>query len=518
MPSSSLDSLSSPSPSPSPPPAGRTGAPGPGPSALRQAATASGPSGDSGSELSELTEDDEPGGARVGGAKKRRGGGAKKRGAGLIPPPPWGWAIKRGAHPGDAAGPAQDADDAEDIVMDQPFARAERRRAPTSRGVPGRGPDDGDEDDEDAFTDDEGEDEVDDLALPTLPARPVAYPPPGAGEEEDEEDDDVATDEEDLEDEELDEEDDSLVPIAVSVSKTTEGYEDEEDDDDEMAGAVTLGDVTVSGLVASPGVPSALGALAVAATEILDAEGAAVSLLSAPLPPAVAAGSSIMAGSNVAIAASPSPSTSTSATPSPSPSPPPERRQKPASARKTDKDKDTIPSPKRGKGDEDEQEPDVDVDDDADAEIEPDQDLQPAHRAEALDVLAHIELKFALLRDKLYLEKMEDLAWEHNLVEDGEDVRLLVEKPYSRPGRNPPGDDSPARRALSAPRSAPAARAEKEGAGHRMRKAASNHGRVGRLERLDGMVCRSRHGRVLRFSLAVPPGRAANGHDCRDKP
>ena len=48
-----------------------------------------------------------------------------------------------------------------------------------------------------------------------------------------------------------------------------------------------------------------------------------------------------------------------------------------------------------------------------------DPDLQPAHRAEALDVLATIELKFALLRERLYVEKMEGLAWEEALVCDG---------------------------------------------------------------------------------------------------
>ncbi|KAI9567780.1 Sds3-like-domain-containing protein [Boletus coccyginus] len=48
-----------------------------------------------------------------------------------------------------------------------------------------------------------------------------------------------------------------------------------------------------------------------------------------------------------------------------------------------------------------------------------DPDLQPAHRAEALDVLATIELKFALLRERVYVEKLEGLAWEEALVWDG---------------------------------------------------------------------------------------------------
>lgn len=57
---------------------------------------------------------------------------------------------------------------------------------------------------------------------------------------------------------------------------------------------------------------------------------------------------------------------------------------------------------------------------DDDLEVELESDLQPAHRAEALDVLATIELKFALLRERVYVEKMEGLAWEEKLVNDGQ--------------------------------------------------------------------------------------------------
>ena len=52
-------------------------------------------------------------------------------------------------------------------------------------------------------------------------------------------------------------------------------------------------------------------------------------------------------------------------------------------------------------------------------ELDLDADMQPAHRAEALDVLAGIELKFALLRERLYVEKMDSLAWEEGLIADG---------------------------------------------------------------------------------------------------
>ena len=71
-----------------------------------------------------------------------------------------------------------------------------------------------------------------------------------------------------------------------------------------------------------------------------------------------------------------------------------------------------------------EERPEVDAD--PDAEIEPgveaeeaDLDLQPAHRAEALDVLAQIELRFGLVREALYIEKMEELALEEAMILQG---------------------------------------------------------------------------------------------------
>ncbi|KAJ7650605.1 hypothetical protein FB45DRAFT_20610 [Roridomyces roridus] len=46
-------------------------------------------------------------------------------------------------------------------------------------------------------------------------------------------------------------------------------------------------------------------------------------------------------------------------------------------------------------------------------------EVQPAHRAEALDVLAGIELKYALLREAVYVERMAGLSWEETLVASG---------------------------------------------------------------------------------------------------
>lgn len=73
-------------------------------------------------------------------------------------------------------------------------------------------------------------------------------------------------------------------------------------------------------------------------------------------------------------------------------------------------------------------EPSIDMDaddppeDSMEAELE--SDLQPAHRAEALDVLAILELKFALLRERVYVEKMDALAWEETLIAEG--ISLLT--------------------------------------------------------------------------------------------
>ncbi|KAI0827435.1 hypothetical protein BC628DRAFT_1418530 [Trametes gibbosa] len=68
---------------------------------------------------------------------------------------------------------------------------------------------------------------------------------------------------------------------------------------------------------------------------------------------------------------------------------------------------------------------DADDIDAATPELDLDSDMQPAHRAEALDVLASIELKFALLRERLYVEKMDTLAWEEGLIADGTHPELL---------------------------------------------------------------------------------------------
>ena len=57
--------------------------------------------------------------------------------------------------------------------------------------------------------------------------------------------------------------------------------------------------------------------------------------------------------------------------------------------------------------------------------------MQPARCAGALGVLATIELEFALLREKLYVETMEAIAFEEALVEaEGQMARISLLMSY----------------------------------------------------------------------------------------
>jgi hypothetical protein len=153
---------------------------------------------------------------------------------------------------------------------------------------------------------------------------------------------------------------------------------------------------------------------------------------------ASAAASSIMAGS--AVIKPPSPSSSVSSSRSPSP--------RPVSRRDTNKvEAGDTASIEMADVPVLAEEVDENPEDDVDHELE--SDLQPAHRAEALDVLATIELKFALLRERLYVEKMEALSWEESLL--GASAYLLlfiyvIDLIMNR--RHSPGVDSFGRRAV----------------------------------------------------------------------
>lgn len=60
---------------------------------------------------------------------------------------------------------------------------------------------------------------------------------------------------------------------------------------------------------------------------------------------------------------------------------------------------------------EEDEEPEEDAEDDV--------ELQPADRPDALEALAKLELRFALLRQRIYTSKMEELSKEEDLLRQG---------------------------------------------------------------------------------------------------
>lgn len=139
----------------------------------------------------------------------------------------------------------------------------------------------------------------------------------------------------------------------------------------------------------------------------------------APVVPVAPAGSSIMAGQQLIKTPSASPSTSPEPeehegtnTPLPEQNMVKDEPVEPAVVIEAENDDDTEMAER----------PDPDADPDAEAEAEAEEadlELQPAHRAEALDVLAQIELRFGLVREALYIEKMEELAVEEAMIFQG---------------------------------------------------------------------------------------------------
>ncbi|KAG8961069.1 hypothetical protein FRC03_005807 [Tulasnella sp. 419] len=62
---------------------------------------------------------------------------------------------------------------------------------------------------------------------------------------------------------------------------------------------------------------------------------------------------------------------------------------------------------------------------DAADEVEAETEIQPTQRAEALDILATMEIKFALLREKIYVDKMEEIAREEEMILNGSHPEYL---------------------------------------------------------------------------------------------
>ncbi|KAI0059908.1 hypothetical protein BV25DRAFT_993268 [Artomyces pyxidatus] len=442
----SSDPLSSPSPTPPPPPV-----PIPGP-AIAPAPTKQDNEDDdepmaldTSSDLSELTEeeqdadkqppcdddgDDDPEDDDDNDEDRDEGGrttatrGHKKRRS-LVPEQMWDWAYKskkdgkskvveeEEEEEEEQAGPPKAMEEEEDDEEDVPGHHRTHKRAPrveveervaraeADETTPGR----------------------------RRPARDVDEEESLSNESADEPDEDEDDDSQ-VEDMDVDEGEDEIpTPPPKPVEAAKENSPDLTEDEAPPADAPESDDETASeddmdDAADVPPVPAPALTPAAAVLPTPTVNGIATVDVTAP-PPAIiapvaiaAAASSIMAGS--AVLGPPSPTSSASGSPSSSRSASPvadEDDEAKAAEENGPEEVEPVEAiaedePVEEVDDEGEGEADVEMDVEAEAE------LQPAHRAEALDVLATIELKFALLRERVYVEKMEALAWEEALVAD----------------------------------------------------------------------------------------------------
>ncbi|TBU52493.1 Sds3-like-domain-containing protein [Dichomitus squalens] len=479
MPSStvSLESLSS--PSPSPPPA----------EPEEQHEQHSGAGLDSGSELSELTEDEQDNDGAIDDEVPRASARKKKQQrASVVPQPMWDWATKKKPEKKDKAdwrskfeeeeeeeqpGPAEAMEEEEeDDYAQYKDSESERDLTPDMEEN-GDGHGDGvsdnevDENEQDPPEDeDESGDEVPFQTAIAVPNGNVSgdevYDPEDAEPEPDALDDPQSpkavaspalTDDEnhDAGEDEVDDED---VPETGEITK--EGSEVDEEElpaDDVDADA----DIPVEDEQPTTEAVTPVEGVVDAADPDPDATMDVDVVL--PVLPSPVAGTSIMAG----LLRPPSPSSSQPSTPSASrlssryPSVEPEQEQDVPSEPEAEPEPERKPSGRAarnrktkprtraarrsraaapaeaGDGDPDADQAELPEGEGADAddlevptpELDLDADMQPAHRAEALDELAKIELKFALLRERLYVEKMDSLAWEEGLIADGTHPELL---------------------------------------------------------------------------------------------
>ena len=366
--SASLESLSSPSPTPSPPKQRAS----PPPQSNHD------PAGlDSGSELSELTEDEQDSSETKSKTSIRKQPTRRTRRS-LIPDQMWGWYKKKSlseekpkqSEPPDSStqsdhrngvdGLSKSVDD-EDDPDDTPDSPQERHDQPqpppaNSANKPSNDLDSDSEPDQ------------------PEPSQPKVRKPVSPSEEDS---------------------DSSSEPSDAADEEDGEGERTESEDEDEQVNEDDLPGETIT--PEEPETPN---------PELADDANTMEVDIVPPPPAAVVAASSIMAGNTVIE----SPSPPSSASSSRSPSPPPAKVEKAKRAASPGKDAPDASVPPE----------DIDaVADEEECDNELEADMQPAHRAEALDVLATIEMKFALLREKLYVEKMEALAWEEALVANG---------------------------------------------------------------------------------------------------
>ena len=371
----SLESLSSPSPSP-PPPKQRASPP---PQSNHD------PAGlDSGSELSELTEDEQDSAETKSKTNIRKQPTRRTRRS-LIPDQMWGWYKKKSlsdekskhSEPPDSStntdhrngidkhSKSVDNDDDLDDAPDSPQGSHDQPQPPPANST-NKSSNDSDSDSEPDHTE----------QIQVKVRKPLSRP---------------------------DEDSDSASEASEAVDEDDgEGERTESEDEEEPSPGDNF-----------PGENVSLEELETPNPELVDDTNPMEVDIVPIAPVAAVAASSIMAGNTVI--ESPSPASSASSSRSPSPAPVKvDKTKRVATPGKDAPDASVLP-----------EDPDaVAEEEEGDAELEA--DMQPAHRAEALDVLATIELKFALLREKLYVEKMEALAWEEALVASGTCYQPIV--------------------------------------------------------------------------------------------
>ncbi|TCD63651.1 hypothetical protein EIP91_005131 [Steccherinum ochraceum] len=498
MPSStvSLEPLSSPSPSPPPPE----------PTTYSSNSNHSGAAAglDSGSELSELTEDDQENDnpddedERPRPSRTRR----KKRG-GIVPAPMWEWAYKKDPNlrnkpmeeeeEEEQAGPAEAMEEEEDEGHDEddtPSGHSPDTR-PNLPLPDTTGDADDEPEDEDDLPEDE-EDVVEDEDSPTA-TTPIAKPAQDVDPLSDDDEADPVADQEvddapsvrpvataaspDLSDDENEEDDPATADAGIDDEEPQDPdpVVESEDDAEPAAPIVTNGTSAVHTPTPPPAPTTTLKVVTTTtvvgvakvsepepSTTPMDIDEDAPIVEPSPIAAAVAQ-SSIMAGADIVAQPSPSPaSSSASGSPRASPSPSRSPSAEPGSDRELDSkvtngrasakvkpaahktqtarltrtrsrrkgkaidtlDQDGADGRQGPEGDERDLADGEDVDVDS-PDLELESDVLPPHRAEALDVLAQIELKFALLREKVYVEKMEGLAWEEALIAEDMHPEML---------------------------------------------------------------------------------------------
>ncbi|EJD01832.1 uncharacterized protein FOMMEDRAFT_147036 [Fomitiporia mediterranea MF3/22] len=382
------------SPSPSPPPVSPS---------KKSPSTAKAAGLDSSSELSELTEDEQDGSRESPHSDTPNQDGRRvqrRKRSGIVPEPMWDWAYK--------------ANGRKSNDTDEPSSTHSRNSAASNAG---HAPDD-------IARDDIEKDDAEGSRPYTYPARRESDDDDDADDFDDGGDPDQPADSEPENDgvEPPSKPVPAIVPLAKAVTResSTALTEDEEPTAAPYSDYSMESEEEEEPREEEDDVTGDAGEDGEEGEDVEDDSEPAKNVDTAPVVPLAPASSSIMAGQQIIKTPSPSPSTSPEPEDEPAEEPAGAITEKVVKAEPVEPETVTVAGPNDdGADNADQVEQNAERDADVEAEVETEEaelDLQPAHRAEALDVLAQIELRFALVREALYVEKMEDLAVEEALV------------------------------------------------------------------------------------------------------